>query len=43
MVGDHFQLRDSGPYAIIFMNVRVIITVAMVMMKWDSGPCEIYL
>jgi hypothetical protein len=32
MVGDHLLLRDFGPYGIRFMNVRVVTTVAMVMM-----------
>jgi hypothetical protein len=29
MVGDHLLSRDFGPSGIIFMNVRVVITVAM--------------
>jgi hypothetical protein len=32
LVGDHLLLRDFGPYGIIFMNVCVVITVAMVML-----------
>jgi hypothetical protein len=28
--GHHLLLMDFGPYWIIFMNVRVVITVAMV-------------
>jgi hypothetical protein len=38
LVGDHVLLRDFGPYGIIFMNVFVVITVAMVMMFGDFGP-----
>jgi hypothetical protein len=26
LVGDHLQLRDFGPYGIIFINVCVVIT-----------------
>jgi hypothetical protein len=35
LVGDNLLLRDFGPYGIIFMNVCVVITVAMVMMLRD--------
>jgi hypothetical protein len=32
LVVDHLLLRDFGPCVIIFMNVCVVITVAMVML-----------
>jgi hypothetical protein len=35
---DYLLLRDFGPYGIIFMNVRVVITVAMVMLLREFGP-----
>jgi hypothetical protein len=38
LIGDHLLLRDLGPYGIIFMNVHVVITVAMVMLLRDCGP-----
>jgi hypothetical protein len=38
LVGDNLLLRDSGPYGIIFMNVCVVITVAMVMLLRNFGP-----
>jgi uncharacterized YccA/Bax inhibitor family protein len=38
LVGDHLLLRDVGPYGIIFMNVCVVRTVAMVMQLRDFGP-----
>jgi uncharacterized YccA/Bax inhibitor family protein len=31
-------LRDFGPYGIIFMNVCVVITVAMLMLLREFGP-----
>jgi hypothetical protein len=34
-VGDHLLSRDFGPYVMIFMNVCVVITVAMVMVLRD--------
>jgi hypothetical protein len=37
LVGDHLMLRDFCPYVIIFMNVRVVITVAVVMLLRDFG------
>jgi uncharacterized YccA/Bax inhibitor family protein len=37
LVGDHLLLRNFGPYVIIFMNVCVVITVAMVMLLRDFG------
>jgi hypothetical protein len=36
LVGDHLLLRDFGPYA-MFMNVCVVITVAMAMLLRDFG------
>jgi hypothetical protein len=41
LVGDHLLLKDFNPYGIIFMNVRVVITFAMVMLLRDSGLYEI--
>jgi uncharacterized YccA/Bax inhibitor family protein len=38
LVGDHLLLRDFGPYEIIFMNVCVVITNAMVKLLKDFGP-----
>jgi uncharacterized YccA/Bax inhibitor family protein len=38
LVGDHFLLRYCGPYGIIFMCARVIITVVMIMLLRDLGP-----
>jgi hypothetical protein len=38
LVGDHLLFRDFGPYGIIFKNVCVIITVAMVMLLRYFGP-----
>jgi hypothetical protein len=35
------MLRDFGPCGIIFVTVSVVITVAMVMLLNDFGPCEI--
>jgi hypothetical protein len=32
LVSDHLLLRNFGPYWIIFMNVCVVMTVAMVML-----------
>jgi hypothetical protein len=37
LVDDHLLLRNFEPYVIIFMNVCVVITVAMVMMLRDIG------
>jgi uncharacterized YccA/Bax inhibitor family protein len=37
-LGDYLLLRDFGPYGIIFMNVCIVITVAMVMLLRDFGP-----
>jgi hypothetical protein len=34
LVGDHLLLRDSGPYVLVFMNVRVM-TIAMAMLLRD--------
>jgi uncharacterized YccA/Bax inhibitor family protein len=34
---DYLLLRDFGPYGIIFMNVCVVITVAIVMLLRDFG------
>jgi hypothetical protein len=31
LVGDHLLLREFGPYGIIFVNVSVVVIVAMVM------------
>jgi uncharacterized YccA/Bax inhibitor family protein len=38
LVGDHLLLRDFGPYGLIFINVCVVITVAMVMLLRNFGP-----
>jgi hypothetical protein len=38
LVGDHLLLRDYGPYRIIFINVCVIITDAMLMILRNFGP-----
>jgi hypothetical protein len=38
LVGDNLLLRDFGPYRIIFMNVPVVTTVAMVILLRDFGP-----
>jgi uncharacterized YccA/Bax inhibitor family protein len=37
LVGDILLLRDFGPYGIIFINVCVVTTVAMVMLLRDFG------
>jgi hypothetical protein len=34
---DHLVLRNFGPYGVIFMNVCVVINVAVVMLLRDSG------
>jgi hypothetical protein len=39
-VGDHLLLRDFGPYVIIFMNVCVVLTLAMAMLSRDFGPYD---
>jgi hypothetical protein len=41
LVGDPLCLRDFGPYGIIFINVCVIITVAMVMLLGIFGSYRI--
>jgi hypothetical protein len=38
LVGNYLLLRDFGPYGIIFMNVCVVITVAMVMQLKGFQP-----
>jgi hypothetical protein len=38
LVGDYLLLRDIGPYIIIFINMRVVITVTMEMLLRDFGP-----
>lgn len=38
LVGDYFLLRDIRPYIIIFINMRVVITVTMEMLLRDFGP-----
>jgi hypothetical protein len=35
---DHLLLREFGSYMMIFMNVCVVIIVAMVMLLRDFGP-----
>jgi hypothetical protein len=35
LVSDHLLFRNFGPYVIIFMNVCVLITVAMAMLSRD--------
>jgi hypothetical protein len=42
-VGDHSLLRDFGPYVIVFRNVCVVTTVAMVMLLRDFGLYVVYL
>jgi hypothetical protein len=37
-VGDRLLLRDFGLYGIIVINVRVAISVVMVMLLRDFGP-----
>jgi hypothetical protein len=37
-VGDHLLLRNFGSYGIIFINVCVVVTVAMVMLLRDFEP-----
>jgi hypothetical protein len=39
MVSDHLLLRHFGPYMIVFMNVRLVTTVAMVMILRDFKSC----
>jgi hypothetical protein len=36
-------VKDFGPYGIVFMNVCVVITVAMVLLLRDFGPYGITL
>jgi hypothetical protein len=43
LVGEHLLLMDFRPYGIIFMNVCVVITVAMVMLLRDFVPSGIIL
>jgi hypothetical protein len=38
LVDDKLLLRDFWPYGIIFMNVCVVITVAILMLLRDFGP-----
>jgi hypothetical protein len=38
---DRLLLRGFGPYGMIFMNVRVFISVAMMMLLRNFGPHEI--
>lgn len=42
LVGDRLLLSDIGPYG-IFMNVRVVIIVAMVILLRDFWPYRIIL
>jgi hypothetical protein len=37
LFGDHFLLRDSGPYVITFANAYAVITFAMVILLRDFG------
>lgn len=37
LLGDHVLLRDFGPYVIVFMNARLLLTVAMVMLLKEGG------
>jgi hypothetical protein len=39
LIVGHLQLRDFGPYRIIFTNVCVSVTVAMVMYVCEWGGC----
>jgi hypothetical protein len=41
LVGDYLLLRDFDPYVIIFMNVSVVLTVAVLILLRDFGPCGI--
>jgi hypothetical protein len=43
LVADHLLLRDFEPFGIIFMNVFVVMTVAMVMLLRDFGFMGYYL
>jgi hypothetical protein len=38
LVGDYLLLRDFRPYGGVFMNVCVVIAVAMVILLRDAGP-----
>jgi hypothetical protein len=41
LVADYLLSRDFWPNGIIFLNVDVVITVAMVMLLRDCGPYDI--
>jgi hypothetical protein len=43
LVGDHLLLIDFGPYGIIFLNMCVVTTVAMVMLLRDFGPLILFM
>jgi hypothetical protein len=42
-VGDHLLFWDFGPYGIIYMNVCVVLIVAIMMLLLDFGPYGIIL
>lgn len=41
LVSDRLLLKDIGPHGIIFINICVVIIVAMVMLLWDLGSYEV--
>jgi hypothetical protein len=43
LVDDNLHVTDFGPYGIIYMNMCVVITVAVVMLLKDFGPYGIIL
>jgi hypothetical protein len=38
LAGDHLLLKASGRYGTMFMNMRVVITVAMAILLRDFSP-----
>jgi hypothetical protein len=43
LVGDHLVFRDFRPYGIIFMNMCVVTTVAVVMLLSGFVPYVLYI
>lgn len=41
LLGYHLLLLDFGPYGITFMNVYIVMTVAMVMLLMYFGPYKL--
>jgi hypothetical protein len=41
LVGDHLLSGNFVPYVTIFMNVRVVVTIAMLMLLRDFGSYRI--